>query len=370
MREAAADIVLPGISDLAAAERMSREIAMLSGRLAHLLAASPAAHDDQIARAHTFLHAMYEETAAGETLARAEPAARRLRGDQHPIDRIRDALSLDSSEIDLILLAAMAEEHEGYSSVLRSLNPQNEPYATVGLAAQLSCKNQNDRAALHRCLETGAAITAGVINLRGEVPFFEKSLMLADGLWPVLCGFDVFPSTLAKVPLNDVAMGLDRWLGCADSGRAQQFLRQNRAALLVMLADTESTAAHRAAALVAAANRNWIAFEFSPGTAPNTVRLALVHALARGAVPIFRLTAGDSNPHPVMPDVGQFPGPVVICASRNMTLPLDVQRPVLKLSIEPLDAASRERLWSKALPELNGQAPTLAARYMLERALV
>src|SRR5262245_20583454 len=149
MREAAADIMLPGISDLAAAERMSREIAMLSGRLAHLLAASPAAHDEQIVRAHTFLHAMYEEVTAGGTLSRTEPAVRRLRGDEQAIDRIGEALLLDSGEIELILLAAMAEEHEGYASVLRSLNPVNEPYATVGLAAQLCCKNQSDRAALH-----------------------------------------------------------------------------------------------------------------------------------------------------------------------------------------------------------------------------
>jgi hypothetical protein len=370
MRETEADIALPSTVEFAAAERLSREIAMLSGRLAHLLAASPAAHDDQIARAHTFLHAMYDEAATGGTHPTMETAARKLRSDQHPIDRLAAALSLDSGEVDLILLAAMAEQHEGYSSVLRSLNPRNEPYPTVGLAAQLSCKSQRERAALHRSLETGPATTTGIINLRGEVPFFEKSLQLADGLWPVLCGFDVFPSSLARAALNDVAVGLDRWLSCADSRRAQQFLRQNCTALVVVLADTETTAGHRAAALVAAANRHWIAFDFSPGTTAITVRLALVHALARGAVPIFRLTTGESNQPPVMPELGQFPGPVVVCGSRTATLPLDLQRPVLKVSIEALDAASRERLWIKMLPELNGHAPTLAARYMLEPALV
>src|ERR1700730_15948297 len=112
MREIEADMALPGTAELAAAERLSREVAMLSGRLAHLLAASPAAHDDQIARAHTFLHAMYDEAATGRTDAIMETAARKPRSDQHPIDRLAAALSLDSGEVDLILLAAMAEQHE------------------------------------------------------------------------------------------------------------------------------------------------------------------------------------------------------------------------------------------------------------------
>jgi hypothetical protein len=53
------------------------------------------------------------------------------------IDRLIERMGLTSIEIDLVLLAAMAEEHEGYASVLPSLNPRNEPYATAGLAAQL-----------------------------------------------------------------------------------------------------------------------------------------------------------------------------------------------------------------------------------------
>jgi ATPase family protein associated with various cellular activities (AAA)/winged helix domain-containing protein len=371
MRETAADIALPGTAELAAAERMSREIAILSGRLAHLLAASQAARDDQIARAHTFLHAMYDAVGDDNAVAQPELVVRKPRSpDTHPIDRLADALALDATEIDLILLAAMAEEHEGYSSVLRSLNPQNEPYATVGLAAQLACKCPRDRAVLHRALETGPVVTAGVITLRGEVPFFERSLMLAEGLWPVLCGFDVFPSTLMPPALNDTAIGLERWLDSPDILNARQMLRHNQPGLLVLTADSETVAAHRAAALARAAERRWTAFEFAANSPPSASQLALVHALARGAAPIFRIASGDSSVQPSMPAIGRHPGTVVICASRGTTVPLDVRRPVMKLDIEPLDSASRERLWSTALPELADHASILAARYMLEPAVV
>src|SRR5205823_5735753 len=228
-----------------------------------------------------------------------------------PIDRLAAALSLEAAEVDLILLAAMAEEHEGYASILRSLNPQNEPYATIGLAAQLQCKNPQDRIALRQTLEAGSAVTAGIILLRGEVPFFEKSLLLAEGLWPVLCGFDVLPAALKPAMLSDVEDGLDQWLNSPDVLRAKQALRRNQPALLATLADSATTAAHRAAALVTSAKRRWIAFEFTPNAPESTARLAIVHALARGAVPIFKLVNADSNTRPAMPDISRFPGTVL-----------------------------------------------------------
>ena len=39
----------------------------------------------------------------------------------------------------------MADEHEGYASIMRSLNPRSEPFATAGLAAQLACETARDR---------------------------------------------------------------------------------------------------------------------------------------------------------------------------------------------------------------------------------
>ena len=250
--------------------------------------------------------------------------------------RLAASLSLQAAEVDLILLAAMAEEHEGYASILRSLNPQNEPYATIGLAAQLQCNNPQDRIALRRTLEAGPAVTAGIIISKGEVPFFEKSLLLADGLWPVLCGFDVLPAALKPATVSDVEDGLDQWLNAPDVRRAKQALRRNRPALLAILADSETTAAHRAAALVTSAKRRWIAFELVRTRRYPMRGSRLAHALARGAVPIFKLVNADSNTRPAMPDIGRFPGTVLVCASRSAAPPLDVHAcRCLRLTIEP-----------------------------------
>jgi hypothetical protein len=358
-------------SQFAVAERMSREIAILGGRLAHLLAQSPVAQEDVLARAHTFLHAMYDAFADGRSGPDAKlPVPERNSEKTYPIDQLAAALSLQAAEVDLILLAAMAEEHEGYASILRSLNPQNEPYATIGLAAQLQCNNPQDRIALRRILEAGPAVTAGIILSKGEVPFFERSLVLAERLWPVLCGSDVLPAALKPATLYDIEDGLDQWLNSPDVLRAKQVLHRNQPALLAMLADSETTAAHRAAALVTSAKRKWIAFEFSANAPASTARLAMAHALARGAVPIFKLATADSNTRPAMPDIGRFFGTVLVCASRSAAPPLDVRLPVLRLTIEPPDAAARERIWRQTLPELSGHAATLAARYVIEPAVV
>src|SRR6202023_1629091 len=111
---------------------------------------------EPIVRAHAFLHAMYVAAVDSRESA-GRPVRKSHLTPRAPIDRLAHAFSLQAAEPELILLAAMAEEHEGYASVLRSLNPQNEPYPTVGLAAQLQCRNPRDRMVLRRTLESGPA---------------------------------------------------------------------------------------------------------------------------------------------------------------------------------------------------------------------
>jgi hypothetical protein len=127
-------------SEFAIAERMSREVALLSGRLAHLLARSPAAQEEPIVRAHAFLHGMFDRVVDSTESATGLSAGSPHSIPQAPIDRLADAFSLQAAEVELILLAAMAEEHEGYASVLRSLNPNNEPYATWDLRPSSSVR--------------------------------------------------------------------------------------------------------------------------------------------------------------------------------------------------------------------------------------
>jgi hypothetical protein len=372
MPEAATNFPAHDDANFAIADRMSREVAILAGRLARLLAHSPAAQEGHLAGGNAFLNAMFEAATAGQSATDLEgPATDRRPPAQthpeiHPIDRLATALALEPREVDLIFLAAMAEEHEGYASILRSLNPQNEPFATTGLAAQLQCHNSHQRLDLRRTLEAGASITNGVLALRGEVPFFEKSLILADGLWSALCGLAVLPPSLKPIALSDNSNGLARWLESSDVVKAQAALHLDQPILLMILADTEAIASHRAAALTRAASRSWIAVDFAANQPTPTDRLVLLHSLARGDVPIFRLAAPESSAPVAIPNTRGFPATVVVCARRGTAVPVDLGRPVLTLAIDPLPASAREHLWQETLPELAEHASTLAARYIIE----
>ena len=135
------------------AARLSRALALLGGRLARLLdGLSPGAHgprDGQAAAADTgaadtlagsraFLDAMADAWAAGPGVDSGLPAGRgtgldrSAAGPPQPIDLLTWGLGLTATELELMLLAAMADEHEGYASVLRALNPRAEVRAVAG----------------------------------------------------------------------------------------------------------------------------------------------------------------------------------------------------------------------------------------------
>jgi hypothetical protein len=350
--------------DLAPAERLSRAVAILGGRLADLLARLALPQDGALAGGQAFLTSMLAAWAAEEPLAFVPP---------HPLDRLVDGLALTPLEIDVILLAAMPEEHEGYASVLRALNPRGEGRASVGLAAQLLCQDWRERAALRDLLQTGAAVRSGLLSLAGDAGFCEKNLLLAAGLWPVLGGLDAWPAELAPLALSAAAGGLEDWLADPAVERAALALARPEPRVILIAAESEAIASHRAAALAASAGVRAVAFELAAGSAVSAVsdrpagRLGSLHALARGAVPIFRLAAADGGAPAPMPDRSGFPGAAIVCACSG-TSTATSGTPVMSLTAEPLPAGARERLWSAALPELAGQASTLAVRYLVEPA--
>src|SRR4051812_40659600 len=116
-------------------ERLTRAVAVIAGRLARLLAQIPGQSDASLLQSQNFLRASYE--AAGQAVPLESRAAGLLERAEayppQPIDLLLDRFHLTSVEAELLLLAAMPEEHEGYSAVLRSLHPKGESHATVGL---------------------------------------------------------------------------------------------------------------------------------------------------------------------------------------------------------------------------------------------
>lgn len=329
----------------------------LAGRLADLLDQLLAGEQEQ-GSARAFLRAMARD--AEDPLARL-----RIGTETHPLGRLTRAFALSPVEVDLLLLAGLPDEHEGYAGVLRTLHPRGEPRASVGLAAQLLCAAPAERRLLRSVLVSGAAVRAGIVRLSDDGPLFERSLLLADSLWPALHGLDAWPSSLDWSRPAPARAGLSEWLAGPAATRARSALAGDEPRTILVTAELEEIAQERGAALVAAAGGEPVCVALPARAAPQLESLVSLHAVARGVVPVVRIAAWEGPGAPEAPTFAEHPGPVVV-AGRASGMVVRGDRPVFEVPAGRLTPLARQELWRAAAPELANDAADLAARYTVE----
>src|SRR5690554_6255608 len=104
-------------------DHLAVEVASMAGRLGALLDRALPDHGGAIEEARAFLRSAADAATAPPDPAMAGP---------DPLQRLTVALGLARVEVDLLVLAGLADEHEGFAGVLRSVHPRGEPYATAG----------------------------------------------------------------------------------------------------------------------------------------------------------------------------------------------------------------------------------------------
>ena len=352
---------------LVPAGRLALESGILAGRLAEFLNRTFPEPDGPLAGGLTFLQASYQQVAGSGPLAAWQGGAseRRPAGPTHPLDRLADGFGLSPCEVDLVLLAGLPEQHEGYADVLRTLHPSGQPTATVGLAAQLFCRDQDERQALRRLLHTGPAVTVGLLRVTGDGPFFMRSLLPADTLWPALGGIDAWPAAIRRRQIAVGLHGLADWLQERPTADARQALVSGTASIILVSAEDEQVALHRAAALAQATGVATVIIDLPPEPGAALEQLIGVHALARGIVPILCLGYRSEPTIPQVPACAGYPGPVVVCVRPGGAAINDL-RPLLEVSCERLGPSALQTMWRETLPELGAEAALLAARYPIE----
>ncbi|HYN56441.1 MAG TPA: ATP-binding protein [Motilibacterales bacterium] len=293
---------------------------------------------------------------------------------REPLDRLVDAFGLSPAERRLVLLAGLAEEHEGLAGTLRSLHPLGEPRPTVGLAALLLGEEGVDRAEVRRLLSAGAAVRHGVLRLSGSAGLFERSLSLAFPLWEVLHGVDAAPAGSQFLVLDPAPAGLDGWLDDELVRQASRVVRDGVTATVVVAAAEERIAISRVAALLESVGAQAFAVRVEPGSSvAEAAGQAAPQATARGAVPVLVLAhaTGERDVQAAgAGDVGDLPGPVILCATTG-SVRLDGSRPVLALPVAPVSADKRQLAWRAMLPGLDDAVATdLAAQLPLDPAWI
>ncbi len=348
-------------------ERLSLETGILAGRLARFLVTALPSSDNALQSGLGFLQAFFESVAGGRPLESfsRNPLDRAPDGEEHPLDRLAHSLSLTPEEIELLLLAGLSEEHEGLAALLRSLHPYAESRATVGLAAQLLHGDLTNRRVFRNTIQSSVLLKSRALLLTGDGPLFERSLQLAEGLWSVLHGIDVWPSAVRTPEAAVATVGLEEWFETTAAKRALLALSRREPCTIIIANENEETAFHRALALVAHAGANPAGILLPATIEPSLEHLIAIHALTRGVVPVLRMTAVDGPAAADPPSFNSFPGTIVACGrygdacSRN-------GRPLVSVPVERLAPAARKRMWRETVPAMAAEASLLAARYPVE----
>lgn len=331
---------------------LARGIARLAGRIGALLASHFTAPEGVIARAIDFL-----EQAAAHPIPGAPATG--------PLGRLIDAYGLGADDLDLLLLAGVADEHEGFADIFRTLHPRGEPRPTAGLAAQLLEQAGGSRARIRELLATGPAVASCAVQLTGDAPLFERDLVLAPGLWNRLHGVEAPPPgiELDGAPVTD--SGLEDWLDEPETKRVLTGLRAGGPMTLVVAAHDARTAQRRAAVLAAAAGLPALRLLLPIAPELELIQRICVHAAAAGRVPVLRIPSAEGPTRTAVAVPAGFPAPVVLCC-RSGSEPEVAERTLLRLAVERPATAALARMWQQLIPELAGSAAELAARFPLE----
>jgi len=287
-----------------------------------------------------------------------------------PLELLTSRYQLAEAERELLLLAGLAEEHEGLSSTLRSMHPQALAHPTVGLAALVLDRRGHDRVELRRLLAEGQAVRAGLLRLDGGQALFERSILLADGLWEALHGLDAFPAGLERLSCRAVPGGLAGWLAEPAVGRAVRAVRDGLSVTVLVQAGDEAVALGRCAALAGAAGARLLAARARPDD-PAALGLLAAHAVVRDAVPVLAAVPLPDGAGSAVLALPELPGPLLVIVPAGSALRFPADRPVLAVPVGELSAVDRRLAWLAALPELSEpDAATLAGRHLLDPAWI
>ncbi|MBQ0826647.1 ATP-binding protein [Streptomyces tagetis] len=330
----------------------------IAGRIGEALGAD---HD-----AHGFLTALagraVPQAAKGERPSGKERGAEED-AEEQPVDRLARGLGLGPAETDVLLLAGLADEHEGLSSVLRELHPGRVPAATTGLAAVLAEAGAltgapsdplTARLWLRRLLRGGPLVASGAVRPQGGGPFWDRTLDLAEGLWDALHAAPLWPAGTRRT--DPALIGLVPPGLRAENPAVAAVLRavgRGVPATVVLRSDDPADAALRIAALLTATGREPAVLDV-PVLDRSAARAVALVALAHGVTPV--LVAQE------LPDgaaaLDDVPAPAVLAPPPGAALGA-TSRPLLSVDVPPPPLAAHRELWRRLAPDLPGTADTV-----------
>ncbi len=276
--------------------------------------------------------------------------------------RLATAYRLSNFERDVIALTGLAEEHEVLSHAARLLHPHAEPWMSTSAICRVLDLDPEGRRQARRTLQSGTAVTRGLLVADRVGPFPEWSWRLVDGLWDALCGIDTSPSDRSPTPSARAA----------DAAELASLLDGEPCVIVV------TGGASRPVADVVAAVRSWFARlergctvvhplrspEAGPPASTRTLpdRPTMRHAVAAVISDSVPVVVGPLDRVPLE----EHPGHIVLCVQSASGLELD-DRPSVIVELGQRDLAETVTMWESVAPELVTDATTLAGLLRVDR---
>jgi hypothetical protein len=368
------------MTNAAAIRRYSRSaLAQVAARLARGLRAR-FGEDAELAPALDFAERHGAELASvaappGHPLERIAPLAGGTAGGADTAARLRD----------LLLLACLPLEHEGYASLFRHLHADRQPLPSVALALHwLEGEGESGNCESGNC-ESGNCYTHdpytlrdeiedllchtplarfGLLRLAGDGPWHSRDLLPGPGVWEALMARDPELDGAALVSGYAGVPGLEPWLSRPEVAQATVALARGLPCLIALVGGDARMRATRALALLGAAPASALRVRIDAGDMEARAATAYTAAFLHQAC-LWLDVADDETPGKPLLERIEVVLPVLASAADERQLPA-LGLPLLRLPVEALAPTARRSLWQSLLPDLGERANLLAARYPIE----
>lgn len=295
----------------------------------------------------------------------------------HPLTRL-EAMARAPNQAtlfaDLLLLACLPEAHEGFGALCRLMHPAGEARPTAALALHwLESEDGANNPLVHPfqardriedLLLHSPLAAMGLVALRGDGPWFSRSLHPGPGVWAAL---------MARAPQLDHAElvggyaevpGLASWLALPACQQAIEVLRRGLPCQMLLVGGDAAMRATRVRALLGAAQAVSLRASADALEGATAHTAAYTAAFMHQACLWIESRQEDAGQPPPMPRL-DWALPVISSAQSEAALAM-LGLPLLRVSVEPLAALARRSLWQSLLPALGEQAGLLAARYPID----
>jgi len=349
-------------------EHLHRATCVMAGRVADMLGEAFPSGEGPLAGGLGFLKGAAEMVGMGEGAARMDRRASHSgvewwKGNDR-LHRLVLKYGWTPMEVDLLVLAGMPDEHEGFASVFRSLHPRNEARASVGLAAQMFSYEGLDRRTFRELLEVGSLVTSRALRVVGDGPFFDRSLVPAEALWSSLHGIEAWPANIVRQELLHAVIH-NEWSQTSGFHRAVAAIEGAMDCTLLVTGEEVPMAVQYAAQAVNLARTRGIGIHCPTVPDQEWERLVSLHVVMRGMIPIVQFTSGEGPTGMEAPRFHGHPGPIVIC-SRPGVMSVRGQRPVVAISLSSHIGVGRTAMWRQLLPQCAEEAEELASRFPMD----